>query len=132
MLYDEAIQTRPLFIMYMEQSQELHETDDELLHAEREQKFRKWLLQQDRKHLLMLKTISLVGQHERGYYYEWNEGETIEHIIKIEITRSHEQLLHYYSKYLVYDKKEAITSFLLHERNYHAFKEGLCILEILE
>ena len=43
MLYDEAIQTRPLFIMYMEQSQELHETDDELLHAEREQKFRKWL-----------------------------------------------------------------------------------------
>lgn len=82
--------------------------------------------------LKLMKTISLIGRHERGYQYSSDSagGESIEIVIEVKILETQEELIEKYSRYLVYEKKEDLINYLLSNYRVHqSLTEGYKILQ---
>ncbi|MCR8844277.1 hypothetical protein NQ117_11320 [Paenibacillus sp. SC116] len=97
-----------------------------------EEEFKAILEQQDRETLILIKTITMVGRHERGYVYTKvnDDGSAFENMIKIKISESPEELVQKYGKYLIYDKKEDIIPLLIRRWIRPSFIEGMHILKL--
>ena len=90
------------------------------------------LQNQDLETLKLMKTISLIGRHERGYQYSSDsaDGESIEIVIEVKILETQEELIEKYSRYLVYEKKEDLINYLFPNYKVHqSLSEGYKVLQ---
>lgn len=90
------------------------------------------LQNQDLETLKLMKTILLIGRHERGYQYFSDSagGESIEIVIEVKILETQKELIEKYSRYLVYENKEDLIHYLLsHNKAHQSLSEGYKIIQ---